>query len=183
MKIEIEKLIDDEKYCEKVFNFFIKKEVIRKTNPLLFEKHLNRAIDNLEFGNFILSEHNYSIKRKLKNKSFYDWCIIIYYYAVYHSVLALISKANFESKNHLASISALVYIYYHKKNILNKEDVDFIIQNLNIEKGEIEFVSDSKRLRERASYRVDEIFNLNLAKELQEKTADFVNKIKNILKE
>ncbi len=183
MKIEINKLIENEKYCRSVFNFFIKKGIIKKTNPSLFGKHLNKSLNNLEFGNFILLEHKYSIKKKLKNKSFYDWCIVIYYYAIYHSILALIFKAGFESKNHLASISALTYMYYHKKNVLQKEDIEFIIQSLNIKKEEIEFISNSKELREKANYRVDESFNLSLAKNIQEKTADFINKIKNILKE
>jgi len=38
-------------------------------------------------------------------------------------------------------------------------------------------------LRERASYKVDEEFNILMAKNLQEKTADFVNKIREILRE
>jgi len=183
MKIEINKLIESEEYCRWVFNFFIKKGIIKKTNPSLFRRHLNKSLNNLEFGNFILSEHNFSIKRKLKNKSFYDWCIVIYYYAIYHSVSALIFKAGFESKNHIASISALTYMYYHKKNVLKKEDIEFIIQNLNIKEEEIEFVADLKELREKASYKVDGSFDLSLAKNFQEKTADFVNKIKNILEE
>lgn len=183
MKIEINRLIEDEKYCREVFNFFIKKRIIKKTNPTLFEKHLNKSLNNLEFGNFIFDEHKYSIKKKLKGKSFYDWCVIIYYYSLYHSVLALISKGGFESKNHLASISALTYIYYYKKNLLNREDIQFIIDNFNINENEIEFIAESKELREKASYRVDENFNLLQSKNLQEKTAELVNKIKDILKE
>ena|SRR3989344_8530863 len=182
MKIEINKLIENKEYCREIFNFFIKKEVIKKVNLVLFEKYLNKSLSNLEFANFILSEHNYSIQKKLKGKSFYDWCIVIYYYAIYHSVLALISKAGFESKNHIASISALTYIYYHKKNALNKEDIQFIINNFYIQGEEIEFIASSKEMRERASYGVDEDFNLLMAKNLQEKTAEFVNKVREILR-
>jgi len=183
MKIEISKLIENEEYCKEVFNFFIKKGVIKKTNSALFEKYLNKSLNNLEFGNFILSEHKLSIKRKLKRKSFYDWCVVIYYYSLYHAVLALISKAGFESKNHIASISAMTYIYYHKKNVLKKEDIQFIINNLQIGGEEIKFIAHSKEEREKASYRVDEDFDLRLAKDSQEKTAEIVNKIKDILKE
>ena len=181
MIIDVNKLIERKEYCRKVFDFFVKKDVIKKIDPDLFEKHLNKSLDNLDFGNFIFEEHKYSIKEKLKGKSFYDWCVVVYYYAVYHSVLALIAKAGFSSKNHLASISALTHIYYHKDNLLNKEDIKFIVSNLNLEEGEIEFVAGSKESREKASYRVDEEFNLLIAKNLQEKTADFVNKIKKVL--
>ena len=183
MKIEVKKLIAKKEYCEKVFNFFIKNKTIKETDQELFEKHLNKAINNLEFSNFILDEHQLSIKEKLPNKSFYDWSIIIYYYSIYHAISALIVKAGYESKNHLASISALTFIYYHKENILNKEDIEFIIRNIHLKEEEIEFIASSKNIRERASYRVDEDFDLLLATDLQKKTADFVNKVKNILKE
>lgn len=183
MKIEISRLIHDKNYCGKVFNFFINKEIIKKVNPALFEKHLNKSFANLEFGNFVFSEHEYSIKKKLKNKKFYGWCVVIYYYAIYHSVLALISKAGFYSKNHLASISVLTYIYYHKRNVLEKEDIGFVISNLNIQGEDIKFIFDSKDIREKASYGVDEEFDFRIARELQEKTADFVNKVKEILNE
>ena len=182
MKIEVSKLIEDREYCREVFNFFIRKGIIKKTNPALFEKYVKKSVDNLEFGNFVLSEHKYSIKKKLKGKSFYDWCVVIYYYAIYHAALALISKGGFESKNHLASISALTYIYYHKGNLLKKEDIQMIIDNFDIKGEEIEFMANSKELRERASYNADESFDLLIAKNLQEKAADFVNKVKEILR-
>jgi len=183
MKIKVEKLIADKKYCEKAFKFFIKNKTIKRTDSKLFEKYLNKAITNLEFSNFILDEHQFSIKEKLLGKSFYDWCIIIYYYSIYHAISALLVKAGYESKNHLASISALTFIYYHKENILNKKDIEFVIKNIHLKEEEIEFIASSKDLRERASYRVDENFDLLLATNLQKKTVDFVNKIKNILKE
>ena len=183
MKIDFNKLLKNKAYCGDIFNFFVRKKIIKKTSGLFFEKHLKKSLSNLEFGNFILSEHNYSIKKKLKGKSFYDWVAVIYYYALYHSVLALISKAGFESKNHLASISALAYIYYHKRNLLNKEDIQMIIDNFNIKVEEIEFIVSSKETREKASYRVDEEFDMAMAENLQEKTADFVNKVRELLKE
>ena len=182
MKVKVNLLIKDKEYCKDVFDFFIKKDILRKTNPALFVKYLNKSLNNLEFGNFILMEHEYSIKEKLKGKTFYDWCVIVYYYALYHAVLALISRAGFESKNHIASISALVYIYYHKKNVLNREDIEFIIDNLDINSEEVEFIASSKDLREKASYGVDEGFGLKLAGNLRGQVVDFVNKIRRILK-
>jgi len=144
---------------------------------------LNKSLNNLEFGNFVFDEHSYSIKEKLSNRKFYDWCIVIYYYSIYHAVSALLTRAGFESKNHLASISALSLIYYHKNNVLSKDDLKLVIEGLNIKSEEIEFIADSKDLREKASYRVDEDFDLSIAKGLQKKTVEFVNKIKILLKE
>lgn len=183
MIVEIDKLIEDKRYCEKVFYFFIKNRTIKRVDSHLFEKYLNKSLNNLDFGNFIFDEHDYSIKEKLSNRKFYDWCIIIYYYSIYHAISALLTKAGFESKNHLASISALTFIYYHKKDILSKNDLSLVIEGLNIKSEEIEFIFDSKNLRERASYRVDEDFNLMMARDLQKKTVEFVNKIRRLLRE
>lgn len=181
MSVDSVRMIKDKNYCREVFNHFIQNKIIHKVEPDLFIKHMNKAVDNLEFGNFIFNEHLYSIKKKFRDKFFYDWCIVIYYYSVYHALLALIFKAGFKSKNHLASISALTYIYYHKRNLLNKEDIQFILDGFMIEAEDIEFMINSKEMRERASYSVDVSFNLYLAKEMQEKTANFVTKVKLML--
>lgn len=181
MKIDSIRLIENKEYCREVFNFFVQNRIIKKINFSLFEKHLNKSINNLEFGNFIFKEHAYSIKRKLKSKSFYDWCIVIYYYSVYHAALALIQKSGFESKNHLASISALTYIYYHKRNLLNKEDIKFILDSFAISSEDISFIIRSKEIREKASYSIDESFTKQLAQDFGEKTADFITKVRLML--
>jgi len=175
MRINMKRLIKEEKYCKKVFEFFIKTGAIRK-EQVSYKRHLDKSLSNLEFANFILEERDL-IKAKL-NKSFYDWCIVIYYYAVYHSALALLSRIGYKSKNHLASICAIILFYYHKNNVLEKEDINFIVDKIGIKKEDVDFLIDSKELRERASYRVDESFDLMLVKKLQEETVEFVNKVR-----
>ena len=180
--INQERLLKDKKYCEEAFEFFLKKKIIKEDKLNAFKKHLDKSINNLEFANYILEEHNHSIKEKLKNKKFYDWCITIYYYAIYHSALALVSKAGFESKNHLATITALTLFYHHKDNIFNQEEIEFLLNSFSIEKEDINFILDTKDLRERASYGV-ESFEQRQAESLKIKTADFVNKCREILAE
>jgi len=174
------KLLRDKKYCENLFKFFLKKKIIKEDKLGAFKKHLDKSINNLEFANYLLGEHNYSIKKKLHNKKFYDWCIIIYYYSLYHSSLALVSKAGFESKNHLATIIALILFYHHKENILNKEEIEFLLNSFAIEEEDINFILDTKNLRERASYGV-EYFEQKQAENLRIQVVDFVNKTRGIL--
>jgi len=181
MKINVQKLIKDKKYCETIFKHYVKIKLLRKTESGLFNKYINKAISNLEFANFILAEHNDSIKHKLPNKTFYDWCITIYYYSIYHIALALATKIGYESKNHLATITAITLFYHHKNNILKKEDIEFIIEKIHLEKQEIDLILDSKKLREKACYGADEMFELSQAKRLQKQTAEFVNKIRGLL--
>jgi len=183
MKVDVQRLVKDKKYCETVFKHYTKIRLLRKTDSSLFDKYINKSMSNLEFANFILTEHDYSIKNKLPKKTFYDWCITIYYYSIYHIALALTTKISYESKSHLATITAITLFYYHKDNILKKKDIEFIIEKVHLEKQEIYLVLDSKKLRERACYGADEVFELSQAKRLQEQTAEFVNKIRSLLLE
>jgi len=182
MKVDTQKLIKNNEYCLKVFKHYVKVKALRKSGLALYEKHLNKALRNLEFANFILAEHDYSIKEKLPKRTFYDWCITIYYYAIYHAALALVEKIGYESKNHLATITAITLFYYHHENILKREDVEFIIEKISLDQKDITLVTDSKELRERACYGADEVFEAAQAKKLGAGTADFVNKIRALLK-
>lgn len=180
MRFDIKKLTKEKQYCEDLFNHYAKIKILKKTNPD-YKKHVNKALSNLELANFLLEEHNFSIKEKLPDRKYYDWCITIYYYSVYHSSLALLAKLGYKSKSHLATLTAITLFYFHKDNVLKKEDIDFLLEKINLEAKEIDFVIESKDLREKACYGVDELFNLSVAKTLQQQTADFVNKIKGLL--
>ena len=180
MKFNPNNLVKDKKYCEELFKHYLKTKALRKTNPE-YKKYLNKAISNLDFANFLLEEHNFSIKEKLPNRNYYDWCIIIYYYSIYHTSLALLAKLGYKSNSHLATLTAITLFYYHKDNILKKEDIDFLLEKITLDKNEIDFVIESKELRERACYGVDESFNISITKTLQKETVDFVNKIKELL--
>lgn len=180
MKFDSNKLIKDKKYCEDLFKYYIKIKALRKTN-LEYKKHINKAISNLDFANYLLEEHDYSIKEKLPNRNYYDWCITIYYYSIYHAALALLAKLGYKSNSHFATLATITLFYYYKDNILRKEDINFLIEKISLDEKEINFVIDSKDLRERACYGVDETFNKSIAKILQTQTADFVNKIKELL--
>lgn len=182
MKFELDKLTKEKKYCEELFSHCIKTKTLRKTNPD-YKKHVRKAISNLELANFLLEEHNFSIKEKLPNRNYYDWCITIYYYSIYHISLALLAKLGYKSNSHLATLAAITLFYYHKDNVLQKKDIDFLLEKISLEEKEIDFVIESKDYRERACYGVDENFNISIAKLLQKQTADFVNKIKELLVE
>ena len=180
MKFSPNDLIKDKKYCEELFKHYLKTNALRKTGTE-YKKYINKAVSNLDLANFLLEEHNLSIKEKLPNRSYYDWCITIYYYSVYHAALALLAKLGYTSNSRLATLTAITLFYYHKDNILEKEDIDFLLEKITLDKNEIEFVIESKELRERACYGVDELFNISIAKMLQKETVDFVNKIKELL--
>ncbi|MDD4878795.1 MAG: hypothetical protein PHO02_07260 [Candidatus Nanoarchaeia archaeon] len=183
MKIDIRKVLSDKLYCESAFRHYVKIGVLRKTGNFLFEKHMNKAVSNLDFANFLMEEHKFSIKDKLPGRAFYDWCITIYYYSIYHTALALTAKIGFESKSHLATIIAITLFYYHRDNLLKKEDVEFIISNVHLGRNDIDLVIDAKEIRERASYNVDSSFELGQARMAQMQAADFVSRIRALLED
>lgn len=182
MRVDYERIILDKLYCEKIFKWFALKRIIREDKHKLFLKHLQKAMSNMDFANFILAEHQGIIKKKLAGKEYYDWCIVIYYYAAYHAALALLSKAGYESKSHAATITAMTLFFYHKDNILDKKDIEFLIRNFSLERKEIEFVLDSKGMRERACYGADEAFNKAQASLVQEGAAELIAKIRSKLR-
>ena len=180
MKFDTKRLTKEKEYCEELFNYYIKIKTLRKTNPD-YKKYIDKSLSNLELANFLLEEHSFSIKEKLPGRKYFDWCITIYYYSIYHTSLALLAKLGYKSNSHLATLSAITLFYYHKDNVLQKEDIDFLMEKVNLEEKEIDFVIESKDLRERACYGVDELFNISIARLLQTQTAEFVNKIKELL--
>lgn len=180
MNFQAKSMIQEKKYCEKLFDHYLKKKVLQKTNPNHI-RNMNKAISNLELANYLLEEHNHSIKEKLPQRNYYDWCITIYYYSTYHTALALLAKLGYTSKSHLATITAITLFYYHKENVLDLKDINFILEKINIDEKDIDLVIESKDLRERACYGVDESFNISIAKMLQIQTSEFVNKIKLLL--
>lgn len=181
MKVDANRLVEEKDYCKDIFMHYAKQKVLRKAEGSLFAKHINKALSNLEFANFILSEHDESIKEKLPGKSFYDWCITIYYYSIYHAALALLARIGYDSKSHIATIAAITLFYYHQENVLGKDDIEFLIENSTIEKEDVEIVIGSKSLREKACYGVGKSFELSQAEKLQEQTAGFVNKVREVI--
>lgn len=164
--------------AEKSFKLYLKRKTIKKEpeRGYLSKSHMDKADNNIDFINHLLKE-----------KRFYDWTIVGCYYAIYHSSLSLLSIKGYSSKSHLATLCALIYLYYsyddekpnEKTRILNKQDINLIIKS-SIEKQEVSYFVEAKNKRESASYGIEK-HNQEQAKELKEKTISFVNKTKEIL--
>jgi len=164
--------------CKKWFDRYIATAVLMKTTDDS-KLHIKKSNHNLNFANWIIEKHKNEIPKIFGEETFYDWAISIYYYAIYHSSLALISREGYESKNHSATLCFLIYHHYHKQNTLKKEDIEFIAEYLN--KKDIETIGFSKELRDKASYDVHESFELNLCEQIRDEAINLINKIKILL--
>ena len=171
--------LKDKRECKFWLDSYIRKKILKKS----FNEsklHLKRTDHNLTFANWIIEKHKDEISEVFGGDNFYDWVISIYYYAIYHAALALMSKEGFTSKNHSATLAFLIYHHYHSQKALEKEDVELIASSLDRE--DIETLGISKELREKACYDVHESFEKKLAEQIKEEAVDFANKIKVLLK-
>jgi|SRR3989344_8603027 len=162
--------IEDKGKCEIDFNKYLEKGIIRveEEKISLSKSHMKKTDYNIGFINNLMDQNK-----------FYDWTIIGSYYAIYHASLSLLAIKGYSSKNHLATLCALIHLYYTKKK-LHKEDIELVSRS-SIDKEEVSYFVDAKDKRETASYGVSEEFNKKEAVELSEKTILFVNKIRGIL--
>src|SRR3989338_8407942 len=100
--MDIDRLFADKEYLESEIAFFQSKKhikIITKNNELI-SSHMEKAKHNLEF---------YQLNKE--HSKFNDWLVVILYYALYHSALALITNKKYASKNHYATILILIKEY------------------------------------------------------------------------
>jgi uncharacterized protein (UPF0332 family) len=111
-----------------------------------------------------------------KEKSAYnDWLIVILYYALYHCALALITKKQYVSKNHYATILILVNEY----NISSAEAQ--LIDELSINKNDAELYTNLRDDRHDASYSTSVRFSDKKVLDYESQVIDFINKTDQLL--
>lgn len=165
--------------CKSWLDNYLGKRILKKC-PDNSKLHIRKTDHDLNFANWILEKHKTEIPAYFGKDTFYDWVINIYYYAIYHTALALMSKEGYASKSHSATLCFLIYHHYHSQGSLDAEDVELIASSLD--KEDIEIIGFSKELREKASYGVHESFRQRLAKYIRKDAIKFINKIKFLLK-
>ncbi len=168
--------IENKNDCKAWLDSYINKEIIVKSegNEKL---HYNKAEHNANLSNWLNSKQD--DLRTLFDDVFYDWVINSSYYASYHAALALVSKLKFKSKSHAATLCFIIYYYFHDNKLLEKEHLEIVANALN--KDDIEIITNSKSLRERASYNIDESFEKGIADDVRKNSLNFINKVRGIL--
>ncbi|MEM5812058.1 MAG: hypothetical protein QXG91_04975 [Candidatus Aenigmatarchaeota archaeon] len=173
--------LENKKECEKWNNFYLKKKILRKQR-LRPKDYFKKALHNLDFANWIYEKHKNEIKKLFGKQRFFDWVIVIYYYAIYHAALALIASKNLFSKSHLATLNALILYFYHEKKI-EKEDVEVVVESISkaLEREDIEDIVETKELRERASYEPGYEFEESLVEIAKLNATRFIERVREIL--
>jgi uncharacterized protein (UPF0332 family) len=140
--------------------------------------HLNKAFHNLDFANFTLNNQE-SIHKRVGDETYFDWVIVISYYAMYHAAMSLLYKVGYKASTHLATICVLCKECVGKT--LDKTDIERISHVLELREEEIKDIGRAKKRREKASYSGSVYFEKNLAEMTIGDARKFINKIADIL--
>ena len=182
-KPDLREWVSNNEKCGEWLNYYLGKKIIRKTS-LSKEDYLKKSLHNFDFANWVLDKHKKEIPSLFGEERFYDWVVISYYYAIYHSALALLSSKGLDSKSHFATLCALIYYFYYEKK-LDKKEVELIAESCGtkIGKEDLDIFVGAKGLRERASYGVHASFEFFIVNKLKENTREFLEKTRRILDE
>lgn len=163
--MNINELFNEEKILETKLNYYIsKKIIIKEGNDELVIGHLDKTEHNLRFF-----QKNYS------EEEFEDWLIVILYYALYHSCLALLANKGYISKNHNATLIFLI-----KEYGFERKDIE-LIEELSITKKDAEFYTEIKSGRQESSYSTKKLFSREKVKRYKKRVNELIIKIKEII--
>lgn len=164
--MNINQLIENKELLEEYCLNYIKRKVLIKSDNS----------NQLKFGHIEKANHNLDFFQTIKDDSFDDWKIVVLYYCLYHSFLALVENKGYSSKNHNATIVFILKNYIQ----INKEDIQ-VFERLNISHEDAIFYTTLKDKRNQASYSIKtniKHFDIN---DLAQKVKNILLKIKEIL--
>ncbi len=129
------------------------------------EEHIKKAQHNLRAADFNIKS------------GFEDWAVSQLYYAMYHSLLAILFDKGYESKNHECTINVVEYLIKNKEIDLDFEDIAFIRTTEQMTN------KDAKSLREEFQYGTETEVNKKLLTRLVMKSKEIVEKVEVLLHE
>ncbi|MEA3343744.1 MAG: HEPN domain-containing protein [archaeon] len=172
--------LEDRRELEKDFGRYMRTGQVRRIGKQerLSNIHIEKAFHNLDFANFTLSDQN-RVNKRIVNETYFDWVIIISYYAMYHAALSMLYEMGFKSSSHLGTICVLCKECMGKN--LNEDDITKISQAMDVNEEEIKGLGRAKERREKASYSGSITFEKHLAEMTITDARKFINKIADIL--
>ena len=152
---------------ENKFNDCLRKKLINKVNEdkTNIEGHISKA-------KHYLKAMDYNIKG-----GFSDVAVSNAFYAMYHSLLALLLKLGYEARNQECAINAIQYFIGIKKIDLDIKYID-IIRRTSENKPK-----DAKTLREEFQYGIETSVNRDILNLIKDNAIDFVETFEKLLKD
>lgn len=154
-------------------------QVNKKFNECLRKKLINKIeVDESEIKAHITKAKHYlkAMEYNIKG-NFSDVAVSNAFYAMYHSLLALLLKLGYEAKNQGCAINAIQYFIETKKINLDIKYID-IIRRTNENKPK-----DAKTLREEFQYGTKTSVDKEILDIIKNNAIEFVETIERVLKE
>jgi len=139
---------------------------LKKIEPDFDEakKQIQKALSDLE------------TMRYLYNGNKTDWVASTAFYAMYHSLLAILYKLGYESRNQECTITAIEYFIEEGTLDISRDYIN-MIRNLQ------ETEDDAKKIREDMQYTSKTELEKNRCEKLMEDAKKFVEKMRVVLEE
>ena len=152
---------------ENKFKDCLRKKLINKVNEdkTNIEGHISKA-------KHYLKAMDYNIKG-----GFSDVAVSNAFYAMYHSLLALLLRLGYEARNQECAINAIQYFIEIKKINLDIRYID-IIRRTSENKPK-----DAKTLREEFQYGIETSVNRDILNLIKDNAIDFVETFEKLLKD
>jgi len=164
--MNIDELFEDTNFLDTRIDFFLSKGQLRRidSNLDLVDAHMDKSKHNMRFFSINQNTSEYN-----------DWLVVVLYYALYHSALALVVNKNFVSKNHTATLFFII------KNYNITKDEARLINTLSVSKEDAEFYTSLKNNRHDASYATNTLFTDDKILTYRQKVIIFIQKVEMIL--
>jgi len=130
------------------------------------DKHIEKANHNLKAMIYLIGGN------------FPDWAVNASFYAMYHCLLAILSKHGYESRNQECTFAAVESLIKNEKIEL---DLDWLKKIGSFDESELEG-EEIIKLREEFQYGADTVVADAKIKELTEDTKEFVRIVREVLK-
>jgi len=141
---------------------------LKKTKP-----DMERAKEHIAKANHNLRAMLYFIKG-----NFTDWSVNACFYSMYHCLLAILAKHGYESRNQECTFAAVEYLIKNKKVNL---DINWLRKISSFDKKQTE--EEIIQLREEFQYGTETILNQKKVKKLMEDAKEFIEVVREVLKE
>ncbi len=136
-----------------------------KPDPDETEAHINKALHDLE-----------AVEYNMKG-GFGDWAVSAAFYAMYHSLLAILYKLGYESRNQECTINAVEHLMQTGGLKLNVKYIAMIRRTDDL------MGSDAKTLREEFQYGTDVEVDSEILEGLKDNAREFVETVRILLEE
>ena len=171
---------------QKIETYLKKGQLLKDKDYAKLERpYLIKARKNFAIANMLMKISDKDELKKVLGLAtdfeMYEWVIIVEYYTMYSSALAALSKLNFKSKSHTATLTVLEYYHIHQQRGLDITHLHRLSKAHQLSEELISKLIQTKTRRETAQYDATPSISRENAKAALKEADEFITRIEEIL--